>query len=139
VRASALPQDNLVGVLNQEHYGSVNGPLINITGNATVPDPSKPGELLVYLNGGLPQGAPYWVLQLGPATYNGDYYQWAIVSDPTQLTLWVLARDPVEYMSKYDSEVQPLLKKLGFTGALNHPVEVTQKGCTYGPLPPALV
>ncbi len=41
--------------------------------------------------------APYWIIGLGPNNWgpNHDLYSWAVVTDNMQLSLFVLARDPV--------------------------------------------
>jgi len=41
----------------------------------------------------VPVGAPYWVVDLGPVNGNG-LYDYAVVTDPALLSLFVLARDP---------------------------------------------
>ena len=59
-----------------------------------------PGELTVHLNG-VPHDSPYWVYNLGPENYD-NYYDWAIVSDPVKLSLFVLARDVENYYNEYE-------------------------------------
>jgi len=68
------------------------------------------------------QGAPYWVFGLGPATFGASgLYQYALVSDYFNLSLFVLARNVTEYMAVYDAEVQTALTAAGFTNAINKP------------------
>lgn len=93
-------------------------------------DPKEfPGQLTVHLNG-VPHDAPYWVYNLGPENpSNNGYYDWAIVSDPMKLSLFVLARDVDTYYIKYDDEVLSILKSYGF----NNLVNVTHEDCKYAP------
>jgi lipocalin len=83
-----------------------------------------PGELTVHLNG-VPHDAPYWVYNLGPE-YDG-FYDWAIVSDPLKLSLFVLARDVEYYYAEYDSEVLEILESYGFDNL----VIVDHDNCEY--------
>ena len=68
-----------------------------------------------------------WVFILGPQTYEGDAacspcYEYAAVSDPFDLTLWVLARDPATFNAQYNATVFQQLTKLGFTTDFNKPI-----------------
>jgi hypothetical protein len=88
-----------------------------------------PGELTVHLNG-VPHDAPYWVYNLGPEnSENNDYYDWAIVSDPLKLSLFVLARDVDYYYENYDSEVLEILNEYDFDNL----VTVSHDDCEYVP------
>mmetsp|Transcript_30130 Transcript_30130/g.73399 ORF Transcript_30130/g.73399 Transcript_30130/m.73399 type:complete len:198 (+) Transcript_30130:1201-1794(+) len=70
-----------------------NGTRYTIDGYAHQPEPLKyPGRLSVHLNTGFPLPAPYWILATGPIV-NGAY-QWAVVSDPGCVSLFVLSRKP---------------------------------------------
>jgi lipocalin len=74
--------------------------------------------------------APYWVVGLGPPTYGNDgLYEFAIVSDPFELSLFVLARNVTEYYTRWNATVWNLLDTLGFTG-LNSPIPTVWDGCT---------
>ena len=73
-----------------------------------------------------------WVVQLGPPTFNGDYYQYSVVTDPYKLTLFVLARNVAEFKQNYDEEVLTKLKEQGFTRFYNRPKKVYQgPDCDY--------
>ena len=86
-----------------------------------------PGQLTVHLNG-VPHDAPYWVYNLGPENPdNNGYYDWAIVSDPMMLSLFVLARNVDIYYNKYDDEVISILDSYGFNSLVN----ITQTNCKY--------
>ena len=86
-----------------------------------------PGELMVHLNG-VPHDAPYWVYNLGPENDN-NYYDWAIVSDPVKLSLFVLARDVDTYYNDYDDEVVEILNEYGFDDLIT----VSHEDCEYVP------
>ncbi len=92
------------------------------------PAPSAPPTSLA----APPPAAPYWVFGLGPATYGNDgQYQWALVSDSLNLSLFVLARNVTDYFANYDAGVQATLKATGFTNFLNSPIMTVQANCTY--------
>lgn len=104
--------------------------VLRADGYATV-SPTSPGSLTVYLQG-VPVGAPYTVFLLGPATYGPQsLYQYAVVSDPFQLSLFVLVRDVSDYFATYDSTVRAWLNNTGFNNILNTPILTTQTNCTY--------
>ena len=78
---------------------------------------------------GVPHDAPYWVYNLGPES--SGFYDWAIVSDPLKLSLFVLARDVDIYYEEYDVEVTELLNSYGFDNL----VTVNHANCEYAPEP----
>jgi len=124
-----IPNGN-VSVLNSQ-YDKTKG-ISQIEGYAYYgynTDPkSYPGELTVHLNG-VPHDSPYWVYNLGPEV-NG-YYDWAIVSDPLKVSLFVLARDVDTYYDVYDNEVVKILHNYGFDNLVN----ITHDNCQYAPVP----
>ena len=124
-----IPNGN-VSVLNSQ-YEKTNG-INQIEGYAYYgynTDPKTyPGELTVHLDG-VPHDSPYWVYNLGPEV-NG-YYDWAIVSDPLKVSLFVLARDVDTYYDVYDNEVVNILHNYGF----NNLVNITHDNCKYAPQP----
>lgn len=71
----------------------------------------------------------YWIIALGPIV--SGKYEWALVSDKDQRTLYVLARDPDEFESTYEDDVLDLCEEMGFTGFFNKPRVTNQKRCTY--------
>lgn len=124
-----LNSNGTISVHNRARIGSPSGPASDILGYA-VPS-STVGELTVYLQG-VPVGAPYWVFALGPDTYGAHgLYQWALVSDPFLLSLFVLARDVDDFYANYNAEVLQILNATGFTGLLNSPIQTVQQNCTY--------
>lgn len=120
-----IPNGN-VSVLNSQ-YDKLKG-LEQIEGYAyygTNNNPKLyPGELTVHLDN-VPHDSPYWIYDLGPET-NG-YYDWAIVSDPFKLSLFVLARDVNMYYELYDTQVLSILDTYGFSNL----VTVDHKNCVY--------
>ena len=123
-----MPAGN-VSVVNSQ-YEKING-LDQIEGYAYyayTSDPKLyPGELMVHLDG-VPHDAPYWVYNLGPENDN-NYYDWAIVSDPIKLSLFVLARDVDTYYNNYDDEVLEILNEYGFDNLIT----VSHEDCEYVP------
>ena len=87
-----------------------------------------PAKLRVHLNGAPKSGANYWIIRLGPII-NGKY-EWAIVSEPDKLFMWVLARDPVLYRNKYEYTVEEIVTyELGFNNLFNKYVPRSFEGC----------
>jgi lipocalin len=121
-------QNNTISVLNRERQYNGTGPEREIYGWADVADATKPGELTVHLQT-TEFPAPYWVYQLGPVVK--DQYEYAVVSDPLKLTLFVLARNVTKFMDKYNRNVTDYLTEEGFTGLVNSPVLTPQEGCVY--------
>ena len=66
-------------------------------------------------------------IAVGPVV--GDQYQYAIVTDPLQLSLYVLARDPDYFAAKFDAQVRAQLNAWGFNQTINKPVPMIQTGC----------
>ena len=125
-----LYPNKTISVLNRERQESTDGPVRRILGWADTPDPSKPGQLQVHLQTTL-LPAPYWVYELGPATYNGTLYEYSIVSDPFKFTLFVLARNLTRFAELYEKQVLETLTSLGFTTLWNTPIPTVQENCTY--------
>jgi len=80
-------------------------------------------------------GANYWVLAVGPMNEEKDQYEWAIVSDPLSLSLWVLARDTNVFNNKYKTEILAILEQRGFNKWWNKAVYIDHSGCQYTPQP----
>lgn len=124
-----LNPNGTISVLNRERQYSVTGPVRPITGWAEQ-NSQDPGQLTVHLQT-TEFGAPYWIYELGPATYNGSLYEYSVVSDPFKLTLFVLARNLSTFAETWASGVLERLKNAGFTRLLNTPIATVQDGCTY--------
>lgn len=111
-----LNPNGTVSVHNRARLASPDGVESQILGWAAATDDTKPGELTVHLQG-VPVGAPFWVFGLGPETNGPDgAYEWALISDYINLSLFVLARNVTDYSLKYNTTVMGLLNKNGFTG-----------------------
>lgn len=88
--------------------------LLQFPGWATIPNPQKPGELVVHLVG-VPVAAPYWVFKLGPETYGPDgLYEYAVVSSELQISLFVLSRNVTAFYTKWKPEVDTFLATNGW-------------------------
>jgi lipocalin len=121
-----------VSVLNRDRAQSVSGPENQIAGWASI-DPKAPGELTVHL-GGVPVPAPYWVVDLGPVDPLTGLYTYAVVTDPFQASLFVLARNVTYfYSSGLNQSLYTTLINEGFDTIINKPVPTNQIGCTYWP------
>ena len=119
-----LFENGTVGVLNKEILP--NGTVSTITGSAYYDDDNVGGELTVELEG-TPAPAPYWVIELGPIV--DDDYDYAIVSDNTRLSLFVLARSVERFFDLYEDDVLDSVENMGFTRKFNMPVLVNQTYC----------
>lgn len=98
-----------VSVLNSQINS--NDELEQISGYAYYTNTSEPGKLSVHLDG-VPVDSPYWVVKLGEEL-NGQY-QYSIISVPSGVSLWVLARNIEDFYDKYDEEVNEYLNENSF-------------------------
>jgi lipocalin len=117
-----------VSVLNAQL--NAKNELEQIAGYAYYKNVSEPGKLTVHLDG-TPADAPYWVVALGevrsipdskreeyeltPENYvrrgvKNDQYQYSIVTTPSGISLWVLARNVNLFLREYDAEVRAFLE-----------------------------
>ncbi len=116
-----------MSVTNKDRGGSVTGPVHSILGWAAQDNPNTaPGELSVHLQG-VPVAAPYWVVALGPE--HDNKYDWAVVSDPTELSLFVLTRNVTRFNALYNASVYAMLLNEGFNTPINTPIATIQDGC----------
>jgi lipocalin len=128
-----LQEDGTIGVHNYQTTGSPTGEPMSIDGYAYYESAAaakmEPGQLKLHFDV-TPVDGSYWVLALGPIV-NG-FYEWAVVSDPTMLSLFILARDVETFYSLYEQEVIALVESLGFTKAWNKPLPLYQgDDCNY--------
>ncbi|XP_054763485.2 uncharacterized protein LOC129270103 [Lytechinus pictus] len=104
----------------------------DISGYAYIPDIKYPGKLKVVLEG-VPVEGDYWIFDLGPVV-NGQYEYSLVTDGDAARQLFILARDPAEFESKYAADVLRYVSRVGFTGpyrkpyAIPHPAE-----CVYPP------
>jgi len=105
------------GVLENGNVSVVNSQLDEnneieeITGYAYYKNISEPGKLTVHLEG-VPVDAPYWIVKLGEVIENE--YQYSIITTPSGVSLWVLARDLDRFFELYDEEVIEFLDNYNF-------------------------
>jgi lipocalin len=129
---------DVVSVLNTVR---VLGLPIKVSGYA-VASPATAGALDVTLGPGAdPKSAGsfsnenYRVFALGPVI--DGVYDYALVSDPRALSLYVLARNTTRFATRYDAAVLAQLDRLGFTSFLSRPRKTSQTDCRYTPPPSA--
>ncbi|XP_022787189.1 temperature-induced lipocalin-1-like [Stylophora pistillata] len=129
----SLRKDGKIGVLNRGRLYTPTGEESSITGYAYMTDPKEPGKLTLHLDG-VPFLGSYWVVKLGPPTFGVEgLYQYSVVTDSTQIMLFVLTRDVETFRNQYDEEVKSFLAENGFTHLYNKPVATLQdKKCLYG-------
>ena len=111
--------DGTVSVYNSCNEGSVNGPLREIRGTAMDVDPSAHAKLVVDF--GLPQKGDYWIIGLGTD------YQFAIVSDPSEKSLYILSKTPTLDPAVFQTAMEMAKAKID----TSHLIITEQQGCTY--------
>lgn len=104
-----LLDNGYVSVLNSQL--NENNEIEKINGYAYYKNTSEPGKLSVHLDG-VPTDSPYWVIKLGDIEDN--QYQYAIITTPSGVSLWVLARDVNKFNDLYDEEVKQFLDEYNF-------------------------
>jgi len=73
-----------------------------------------------------------WVIQIGPPTYKENFYQYSVVTDASNLNLFVLARNVTQFKENYEATVLDKLEQQGFTKFYNKPKEIYQgNDCEY--------
>lgn len=115
-----LPNGN-VSVVNSQL--NKQNQLEQISGYAYSENPSEPGQFTVHLDG-VPVDSPYWVVQLGEVVNN--QYSYSIITTPSAISNWVLARNLTDFAEKYDSEVVEYLNGNNYRF-----VEISQDNCDY--------
>ncbi len=128
-------------IVNSQRLGSASGKLVSIHGTATVVNSDDPGKLRVVFDNEMQQkyidgiddasaywkkSGAYWIIALGPISSTTNKYEWAIVSTPFRLQLYILARDIDEFRTKYKTEVLDYVKNHGFNTFVNEPIETFQ-------------
>jgi len=103
-------------------------------GTANIEDKTKPAQLRLHLDG-VSRDASYWICEVGPDTYYDYWYEYAIVTDSSGFTLFVLARDPERFNKMFDDHVRGRLEELGYKGPLFGPIFINQTGLESPPLP----
>eukprot|EP00931_Biecheleriopsis_adriatica_P039591 TRINITY_DN22632_c0_g1_i1.p1 TRINITY_DN22632_c0_g1~~TRINITY_DN22632_c0_g1_i1.p1 ORF type:complete len:204 (+),score=27.62 TRINITY_DN22632_c0_g1_i1:82-693(+) len=133
VEYGAVANSSAVSVTNSV---SILGMRVDVHGFA-VPNPQRTGEFEVAL--GPPGHGPasptpfkhtnYVVIALGPVV--AGLYDYAVVTDPSLLSLYVLTRDVARFSELHEADVLQLVEKQGFTNMLNKPRKTNQQGCKY--------
>jgi len=120
-----LPNGN-ISVLNSEY--SLTNKLEQISGYAyykyNIKSKLNTGALTVRLDG-VPHESPYWIVNLGPVI--NYQYDWAIVTDPFQLSLFVLVRDIDRFYRYYEQEILDILYGYGYDNI----VIISHTNCKY--------
>ncbi len=107
-------------------------------GVATNPNmATDPGKFEVVYAGANKQGFA-WIVRLGEIDSQTGKYQWAVISDPIGVNLFILARNVDEFRDRYESQVILEVEMLGFRFPFNRPRKTYQStaDCQYPPLVP---
>ncbi len=115
----SLKPDGTVGVFNSCNDGTINGPLKIIEGYAVNQDPVSNSKFLVDFN--LPNKGDYWIIGLDPQ------YRYAVVSDPSKLSLYILSKTPELDPVLYQEAVSKAQEQVNTDKLLM----TVQQGCTY--------
>ena len=115
----SLRADGLVGVYNSCNDAGIHGPLREIEGTATNDDPATNAKFTVDFN--LPHKGQYWVIGL-----DADY-RYAVVSDPSLKSLYILSKTPTLAPELYQQALQAAGRQLD----LSRLRTTVQEGCTY--------
>lgn len=115
-----------VSVLNSQLDKS--GNLEQIAGYAYYKNASEPGKLTVYLQG-TPFDGPYWVVKLGEV--KDDQYQYSVITVPSKISLWVIARSVKEFYDEYAKTVTDYLDAQKY----HYETIVQDNTCKYAPQP----
>jgi lipocalin len=113
-----------VSVLNSQL--DKNGNLEQIGGYAYYKNVSEPGKLTVYLQG-TPFDGPYWVVKLGEV--KNEQYQYSIITVPSKISLWVIARNVQDFYNEYANTVTNYLDAQKY----HYETIVQDNTCKYAP------
>lgn len=108
-----------IQVYNSCNIDRVDGPLSEIRGTATNDDPTTNARFTVDFN--LPRKGQYWIVGLD------DQYRWAVVSEPTGRTLYILSKTPELAPELYEAALAEAAKQID-TSRLSFTL---QSGCSY--------
>jgi len=74
-----------------------------------------------------------WVIQLGPPTYNGSFYQYHVITDSSNKNLFVMARNVKLFKEKFEAAVVQKLEEQGFNKSYWKKLVEEYQGndCTY--------
>ncbi len=92
-----------IAVWNTCNIGGAGGPLYSIRGTAK---PLDATNAKLEVDFGLPRKGTYWVVGLDPD------YRWAVVSEPTRTSLYILSKTPVLEESLKQAALQTAAEQL---------------------------
>lgn len=127
---------NIDGTISVNNNARKGGPDSNKTsgvfGYAFIPDPAKPGQILVDFPGSPP--GEYWIIMLGPLEESypsTPLYQYAVITNSRREPLFILGRDPDNF-SRFEDEILEFVEQNGFDRLINRPIPVVQNSdCIY--------
>ena len=106
----SLNPDGSIKVFNRQ-VNAISGQANSITGRATVEPNSGNAKLRVGFFGAEPTTSNYWIVEIA------EDYSYAVVSDPTKTTFWILSRTPQMDEAKV-TEILNRWKAFGINTAL---------------------
>ena len=112
---------NDIGVYNSCSRNTPDGPLLEIRGVASVDNPGSNSQLSVDF--GFPRKGQYWIIALA------SDYSWAVVSEPSLQTLYVLSKTPTLPEADYAEAVRQAATQLD----ISRLSKTLQEGCSYPP------
>jgi apolipoprotein D and lipocalin family protein len=115
----SLGTEGKINVYNSCNEGSVNGPLREIKGYATSDDPISNSKLTVDFN--FPHKGQYWIIAVD------SEYRYAVVSDPTKMSLYILSKAPELSPELYQAALNDAALQMDITKLQR----AEQKGCVY--------
>jgi len=108
---------------------SPNGKLIVANGDIIQPHFDAPGVMQLLLKT-IPYPTPYLVIKLGPL--HDNRYEYSIVTDNNNASLYVYARDIHKFRHYFQDDVIKFCRDAGFTNYYNQPIETPQpSACDY--------
>lgn len=115
-----IARPDVVSVYNSCNDKSVDGVIRDIRGTATNDDPATNARFTVDF--GLPVKGQYWIIGIG------DNYEYAVVSDPSEASLYILSKTPTLPTALFDEAVLKAMR----AGVRTDNLEMTlQNGCSY--------
>ncbi len=108
-----------IGVYNSCNLNSVAGELSEIRGVAFNDDPASNSRFTVDFN--LPFKGQYWIVGIDPQ------YRWAVVSEPSKRTLYILSKTPELSAELYEAAVAEAAQQLDVSQLF----KTEQAGCQY--------
>lgn len=108
--ATYTPKDSkTMRVVNRCLSETLDGPVRQVEGDATIPNPDEPAKLRVAFDTwwGIFARGDYWIVMLDPK------YRFSVVSGPTRKRLWILSRTP-ELSKEIYKDILKTLEDRGF-------------------------